>query len=167
MNGSRYINLVSECLKDKLPQIVTKEELMNCYLHELKARGAMDTKVTVVNLVQAANLMGVKVKGQSKLEVNVPIMEQWRYISQDIKARTTKNTFKEKLNNNKESIVKAYESGESIKSLAYAWNCNISTKRRYLISFGVEIRKSGTKELNVVANRNSYGKKKKRRNRCA
>lgn len=147
IQGSKYINKISQRIKGNLPEEVTKEELMNYYLHGMSAKGAMDTNVTIVNLIQAANMAGVKVKGSSILEINVPIMEQIKYITEDIRPREDKKLIRQKMVRNKDSIVQAYESGSTLKELASYFNINPTTMRRYLKEFGAKIRRAGVKSL--------------------
>lgn len=163
MGKMQIIHEVSQLL-NWLPKFITKEELMNAYLHDIKIKRNVEAEITVVNLVQAANLANIRVKGTSRLEVNVTPVEQWGYIKADTgNGKTNKAGFREKLINNKEEIAKAYEGGMSIKEIAKAWGCAETTIRTYLISFGVKMRKAGKKKILEDGIIREMGTERKRR----
>jgi len=161
--SERYIVLVAEALKPALPKVVTKEELMNYYIHKLQFNGPIAAETTVKDLIAAAHIAGKQVKGKSRLEINVSLKEQIEYIKNSV-ANLDQEGFKSMMYANGEEIIKAYNKGALSKDLAKKYGCCVSTMNTYLKKLGVKMRKPGRQKTSStitrfkVINGNEYTK---------
>jgi DNA-binding NarL/FixJ family response regulator len=125
---------------------MTKEKLMNAYLHELKIKRYIELDFTVNDLLEAATRAGKKIQGYSKLDVNISPKEKLEYI-RETRVTGSRERVKTILYNNKEEIITMYKSGASIKEIANAVGCAKSTLSNYLTEFGVKQRSRGRRKI--------------------
>jgi hypothetical protein len=97
-----YIQQVSKLLCH-LPPVMTKEKLMNAYLHELKIKRYIELDFTVNDLLEAATRAGKQIKGYSKLDVNISPAEKLQYI-REARVVGSKERVKTILLNNKKKL---------------------------------------------------------------
>ena len=141
-----FINYVAERLRNDLPSVVTKEQLMNHYIHKLSLK--FDAGISVLNLICAANSVGIEVKGRSRLQVNTSVKEQVRFIA-ECNPKPNRAALKAKINLDKERLIAAYENGTRSADLAKVYGCAEQTINYYLRRFGCKMRRRGHPKMNA------------------
>lgn len=154
----------------RLPDKLTKEQLMNWCVHEADLSYRVQNKMSVLDLIEIAKKHGKQIKGNSKLEVNVSKADQEELEKEHVRKVTKKNKSKEDkeliragMLENKSKIIKMYNSGLTLRKIGKEFDCSAVTIRTYLAEFNIQIRPRGipknkeTQETKEVAKKRATG----------
>lgn len=141
MSENPHLKKLAANLITGIPKIiVTKEELMNYYIHELNDSTLLWHNLSVNDVVKAAILAGKKVKGRGILEINVSLKEQLEFYSNDSRLYNGKRNrydATKTLEENKELVISSYLNNVKPKVIAENFKCSETIVRRFLIKKGI------------------------------
>jgi len=131
---------------NKLPQIITRQQVLNWYIAKFTHTGTRDD-LTTEEVIFMIERTGRKVQGQSRLAINISLEEEEEFISRRrIDLGKKKANVQDKLpDSEKDTVRKLYwEQGLSMEDIARKYNCSQGLVDKRMKKWKLETRPRGS-----------------------
>lgn len=132
---------------NKLPNVLTRQQLINWYLDNRKSISSSPTEITTGKLIKLCKQCGKKIEGQSKLAIHITEEEEADFIRRckpDVTGRKANSNIKI-ADTESSKINKLYwQKGKTIEQLAELYKCSTSTVGAFMDKVGIPKRLRGT-----------------------
>jgi hypothetical protein len=139
-----YEKLITEI--NKLPNVLTRQQLLNWYLDNHRPRWGSSPEPTTGQLIKLCKRCGKKIQGNSDLEIHVTLEQQADFIKRckpDLTGRKQnihvimKDEYKDEVNE------LYWKKGKTIEQLAKKYECSKHTVESFMKKVGIPTRARG------------------------
>lgn len=145
---------------NKLPPVMTRQEVLNWYIDNMSYRGGSDGEVTTGELIRLIRNTGRKVEGQSRLAIHITTEEERKYAQRvnkvDLRQRKVHANVKIPDSEREKVEYMYWKQGLTLKEIAEIYKCTATTVQKRMKDWQVETRAAGT---SLVASFKSRGRR--------
>jgi hypothetical protein len=145
---------------EKLPQVVTRQQVLNWYIDNINYRGGSKNEITTGELIYLIKRSGRQIKGQSRLAIHITLEEERKYAQRinlvDLRQRKVHANVKIPDSEREKVEYMYWKQGLTLKEIADVYRCTATTVSKRMKDWQVQARAAGT---NLVSSFKSRGRK--------